>query len=235
VSSDYWVNLKYWRDLEFWNKSVDRDAQYSDGNDFTGIWFPKLGLAFDPKTGRANISPSRLAVQSVSDSRFQLAGTVRSQNNFGKLIEAAQPWRLSYLTRGTYDDGWLKPGKAATIRLFSSPGQSRPRIYYLSLQIWAPDDVASRPFEVRSDPGRFRGAASGSRTEFVNNFPVCVPPNGFADVQITANGASTIPGDLGTLAGLLQERVGSIYLADASVSDNLGGTCRIGSGGASAR
>src|SRR4029077_12298024 len=78
VSTDYFVSLRYWRDLEFWNKSVDRDTQFGDPAryDYTGVWFPKLGLTFDPATGRASISPSRLVVQSVTDTRFQLAGTV---------------------------------------------------------------------------------------------------------------------------------------------------------------
>ena len=227
VSTDYFVSLRYWRDLEFWNKSVDRDAQFGDpaGYDYTGVWFPKLGLTFDPATGRASISPSRLVVQSVTDTRFQLAGTVQSENQFGKLIDADQPWRLSYLTRGAYDDGWLMPGRPATIRLFPSPGQRGSRIHYLNLQIWAPRDVASRPYEVRSNLRRLRRVASNSRTEYVNALPVCVPANGYADVRIAARGASAIPADLSTLPGPTQERIGSIFLADASVSDDLGGPC----------
>ena len=69
-----------------------------------------------------------------------------------------------------------------------------------------------------------------SNTSFVNALPVCVPADGFADVRIDAQGASTIPGDVSTLDGSLQERQGSIFIADASVSDNLGSSCRPGKG-----
>jgi hypothetical protein len=226
VSTDFWVNLQYWRDLEFWNKSVDRSAQVDGAYDYTGIWFPKLGLTFDAKTGKANISPSRYAVQSITDTRFQLAGVSRTQSQFANLIEADQPWHATYLTRGTYDDGWLEPGKAATIRLFPADGQRGPRVRYLNLQLWAPENVDSRPFEVRSNLRDYRGVASVSNTSFVNALPVCVPANGYADVRIDAQGASAIPGDVSTLDGSLQGRLGSVFLADASVSDDLGGACR---------
>ena len=118
VSTDYFVTLRYWRDLEFWNKSVERDAEFptTAPYSFTGIWFPKLTLGFDPTTGRASISPTRYAVQSVDDSRFQLAGNVQNVTGPAELIDADMPWRASFLTFGTYDDGWLKPKRPAVIR-----------------------------------------------------------------------------------------------------------------------
>ena len=228
VSTDFWVNLQYWRDLEFWNKSVDRSAQYDGAYDYTGVWFPKLRLTIDPQTGNANISPSRYAVQSITDTRFQLAGVGRSQSQFGNLIEADRPWHVSYLTRGTYDDGWLRPGKPASIRLFPADGQRGPRVHYLSLQFWAPENVDSRPFDVRSNLRDYHGVASVSNTSFVNALPVCVPADGYADVRIDAQGASAIPGDVSTLDGSLSQRQGSIFIADASVSDDLGPSCRPG-------
>lgn len=229
VSTDFWVNEKYWRDTEFWNKSVVRDAQYPDRSpyEFTGIWFPKLGLAIDPATGKVSISPTPLVVQSVTDSRFQIAGNVQAENPSGRLIDADRPWRVSFLTLDTYDDGWMKPHTPATIRLYPFPGQRRPRIHYLSLQIWAPTDIARRPFSVRSNLDLYRGAASNSRTTYVNAIPVCVPASGNAVVSVTAAGDSTIPGDLSSLEGSLGRRRGSIFLADASVSDDLGRPCRV--------
>jgi hypothetical protein len=230
VSTDYWVNLQYWRDIEFWNKSVDRAAEFPNAApyDFTGIWFPKLGLAFDQNSGRANVSPTRYVVQSIGDSRFQIAGNVQSLNQYAQLIDADHPWRAAFLTLGTYDDGWLKPNTQATIRVFPVPGQRGPRILSLTLQIWAPTNIVNRPFSIRSNADRYRGVASNSRTTFVNSFLVCVPPGGHADVSIRATGASTIPGDLSSLQGSLGQRLGSIYIADASVSNNIGSRCTVG-------
>jgi hypothetical protein len=227
VSTDYFVTLDYWRDLEFWNKSVERDAEFPTTAPYssTGIWFPKLTLGFDPTTGRASISPTRYAVQSVDDSRFQLAGNVQNVTGPGELIDADMPWRASFLTFGTYDDGWLKPNRPAVIRLFPTPGDTRPRIHILNLQVWAPSDVARRPFSVRSNEAVYRGIASNAGTTFVNALHVCVPANGYADVSVTAPASSAIPGDLSSLQGSLGTRLGSIFLADASVSDNVGAVC----------
>jgi len=227
VSTDYFVNLDYWRDIEFWNKSVDRNVEYPDTGpyDFTGIWFPKLALTFDPRNGRANISPSDLVVQSVTDTRFQIAGNVQAQDNSANLIDADVPWRASFLTLHAYDDGWLKPHAPAIIRIFPSVGQRRPLTHYLYLQVWAPADIAERSFLVRSNLGAYRGAASGTHTTVVNSFPVCVPAAGYADVSVSSSADSAIPGDLSSLDGSLQTRTGSIYLADAAISNNLGGPC----------
>jgi hypothetical protein len=226
VSSDYLVSERYWRDLEFWNKSVDRDVDYpSEPYDFTGIWFPKLDLSFDPRDGRASVSPSRYVVQAITDVRFGLAGVVKDQDpQGGQLIEADLPWRASFLTFGTYDDGWLKPHTPAVVRVFPAPGQKRARIRYLTLQFQAPSGIAARRFTVRSNVKTLRGSVTDLRTTFVDSFPVCVPARGSSEVTVTARGASTIPGDLSSYASSLGSRIGSIYMADASVN-NLGPEC----------
>jgi hypothetical protein len=229
VSTDYFVNLKYWRDIEFWNKSVDRNVEYPDTGpyDYTGVWFPKQRLTFDPRTGAASDSPSRYAVQSITDTRLGLDGTVVGQDpNNANLIDVHQPWRASFLTFGTYDDGWLEPGKPAVIRVYSLPGQRQARQRILSLQIWAPSGVDARPFVVRSNQATIRRVADvDAGTTFLNDIPVCVPPHGYADVTVSARGSSVIPGDQSSYAGSLGQRVGSIYLADASASNYLADKC----------
>jgi hypothetical protein len=227
VSTDYWVNLEYWRDIEFWNKSVDRSAQYQSTAlyDFTGTWFPKLTLAFNPTTGLANMSPTRYVVQSVGDSRFQVAGNVTVVNEFGQLIDAERPWHAAFITLGAYDDGWMKPHTPATIRVFPARGQRQPRLLYLNLQFWAPANVSHRAFTVRSNVDDHSGKVSDSQTTFVNALAVCVPASGYADVSIRSAGFSTIPGDLSNLQAFLGHRLGSIHLADASVSNDIGPVC----------
>ena len=80
VSSEYLVSERYWRRCwTFWNTSVDRVIFYAPASyKFTGIWFPKIALSFNPQNGLANVSPTRYAVQNVTDVRFGLAGTARA-------------------------------------------------------------------------------------------------------------------------------------------------------------
>jgi hypothetical protein len=227
VSTDYLVSERYWRDLEFWNKSVDREIDYPPAPYyFTGIWFPKQKLSFNLNNGLANVSPSKYVVENVTEVRFGLAGTVREQDQEGgELVETDLPWRASYLTSGTYDDGWLKPGSPVTVRVFAAPGQKGARIRYLSVQFHAPNGIAARPYEVRSNAKQVHGDVTDTQTTFLNSFPVCVPASGHSDVTVTAHGTSTIPGDMSGYQTSLGTRTGSLYMADASVNNDVGPTC----------
>jgi hypothetical protein len=226
VSTDYLVSEKYWRDLEFWNKSVDREVEYPPAPyNFTGIWFPKPTLSFNSRNGEANISPSKYVVQAITDVRFGLAGTVKDQDpDGGDLVAVDVPWRASFETFGTYDDGWLRPNSPAIIRVFAAPAQRRPRIRYLSLQLHAPRGIAARPYQVRSNVEQLHGIVTDTQTMFLNSIPVCVPASGHADVTITADGTSTIPGDMSSYLTSLGTRQGSLFMTDGSVN-NLGPVC----------
>jgi hypothetical protein len=57
---------------------------------------------------------------------------------------------------------------------------------------------------------------------------VCVPRRGHSDVSVTADGSSTIPGDLSSNAASAVTRQGSIQLRDISVSDDIGPACTPG-------
>jgi hypothetical protein len=227
VSRDYYVSLRYWRDLEFWNRSVRRDAEYpsADQYAYTGVWFPKVTLGIDPATGTVSRTLTPDVVQAVTETRFRIAGTVQVQTPEVMVIRAARPWRLSWMTTGLYDDGWMRPSTPATIRVFASPGQRRPLAYLLTLQLTAPDGITSRDFTVTSNLETLRGAAHGGETTFENALKVCVPPGGYADVSVGARGASQIPGDLADQSTIGGSRVGSIDLEDISVSDNTDGPC----------
>ena len=229
VSSAYFVSLRYWRDFEFWNKSVDRTVYFADDHAyrFTGNNFPRQELRIDPLTGAVNTSLTRYVAQSVTESRFRIAGSVRMQTQEVMLIDAPLPWRASWLTVGPYDDGWLKPAVAARIRIFPAVGQREPRIQRLTLQISTADGVTGRPFVTVSNLARFAGVAAGGTTSAVNSLPVCVPADGYADVRVSAEGSSPIPGDLSSLDASQAQREGSIYLADISVSDDIGPRCKV--------
>jgi hypothetical protein len=226
VSSAWFVSLNYWRDLEFWNKSVDRDAAYPSTGQYayTGIWFPKLNLAFNPTTGSGALSPSRYVVQSVTESRFRVAGRVLTQTQAALLIDAPRPWRLAWMTFGATDDGWLTPGVIARIRVFAtSPSRGRAT-YSLTLQIGAPDGVSGRPFTVASNLRHVTETATASDSTTLT-VPVCVARGRYSDVTVKAAGDSAIPGDLSSLAAASEPRQGSIQLRDISVSDDIGPAC----------
>ncbi len=230
VSSDYFVSLDYWRNLEFWNKSVTRDAEYPSAGEYsaTGIWFPRLLLSVNTGTGTVAQSPSPYVVQSVNESRFRIAGNIQVQTQQALLIDATRPWRLSWMTFGLSDDGWLQSRAPARIRVFSLAGQKEARTLEVSLQIQVPGGVSGRPFRVRTNLAHFAGIASDTQTTFVNSVPVCVPAHGHADVTLAAVGLSGIPSDLGgPPPSEASSRVGSIDLADTSVSDNVGPPCKI--------
>lgn len=229
VSSAYFVSLRYWRDFEFWNKSASRTAYVGDpyAYRFTGNNFPRQELRIDPLTGAVNTSLTRYVAQSVTESRFRIAGSVRVQTQEVMLIDAPSPWRASWLTLGPYDDGWLPPGVPARIRIFPTTGQREPRIQRLTLQISTADGITGRPFVAVSNLTRFAGVAAGGTTSAVNSLPVCVPADGYADVLVSAEGSSPIPGDLSSLDASQKQREGSIYLADISVSDDIGPRCTV--------
>ena len=229
VSTDYLVSLDYWRNLEFWNKSVTRDAEFPSTEEFagTGIWFPKLLLSVNERTGAVGGSPTTFVVQSVNESRFRIAGNVQVQTQQALLIDAPRPWRLSWMTFGLDDDGWLRPRAPARLRVFSLANQKGSRILDLSLQIQAPGGVIDRPFEVRTNLRDDRDTVSDGSTAFVNSLPVCVPAHGYADVTISASGESQIDPDLGgPPPSVSPTRLASVNLADTSVSDNVGPPCR---------
>ena len=227
IGENYFQTQQYWRDLEFWNVSVDRDVHLGspDRFDFTGLWFPKQLLRFDPRTGLADRSPTPYAVEALKEDRFRLAGTVVASTPQALLIHAKRPWRADWITFGLYDDGWTKPETPARVRVFAQPGQKQPILRYLTFQIWAPDGVASRPFTVRSNLQVRRGVAGGA-TAFVNGLRVCVPAHGFTDVALDVSGSSTIPGDLATLSESESSRQGGVFLAQIALADDLGGACR---------
>jgi hypothetical protein len=226
INENWFQTQQYWRDLEFWNASIVRDAHAPSAGTFgfTGLWFPKIVLSFDPRTGAANASPSPYVVEALKESRFRVSGRVVASTSDAFLIRAPQPWHADWITSGLYDDGWTMPHTTAHVRVFAFPGQTRPTLRYLSFQIWAPGGVTNRPFIVRSNLQTARGAA-GSATAFVNAVHVCVPPRGFADVSLSTPDSSTIPGDLASQAQSQGSRQGGVFLAQIALADDLGGRC----------
>jgi hypothetical protein len=228
ISSDFFVSLRYWRDIEFWNRSVQRNAEYPSSGQYayTGVWFPKTTLRINRATGAIDTPLAPNVVQAVTDSRLRVAGDVKVQTPEVFLIRTARPWRAQWITTGLYDDGWMKPHTPARIRIYAVPGQRRPLTHILSLQLKAPDGVTTRPFAVTTNIDSVRGKVTSSATTSVNVIRVCVPPRGYTSAIVRAPGVSQIPGDASDQATIDSPRLGSIYLADISVSDYTVGRCK---------
>jgi hypothetical protein len=222
VSSAYFVNQRVWRDYEFWNKSVDRDIQQPERSFlYTGPTFPELYPRFDPETGASSVSPAPFVLQADQESRFRIAGTVRALREV-MLIDAAMPWRLDWLSRGLYPDGWTRPHETAYIRVFGVPGQKGAVTRTLSLAFRPPEETDSRVVRLASnlDHGEVRADQAGTARATVR---VCVPEGRYADVRVRADGASEIPPDLRYAEGAT--RRGGVLVAEVALADEIGGPC----------
>ena len=220
--SRYWfASEQYWRDFEWWNKSVVRDVQYPEAGrfEYTGIWFPKLYISFDPRTGVADRSPTPWAVQSLGETRFRLSGATGNDRNGVRLIHAGRRWRADWLTLGAYDDGWTMPGVATRVRVFARPGQRGPLIRYLTIHVAEP---TGRPVTIASNLEAWDGDAPARHT-----VQVCVPARGFADVRLASHEAGPIPGDQRDAQNAqFGTRRGGVHIGDIALADETGGPCR---------
>ena len=225
LPGEYWASVADWWDLEFWNRSVVRSAHFPGQYEFTPSTFPKVFLTFDPRTGAASESPTPYVALSDKETRFRISGRVVSNNRGTLLIEAEQPWRSDWLTFGLYDDGWTKPGVPATVRVYATPGQRRAVTRYISLGVRAPDDIATRDFELTSG-GESRQAQAGNGPTAHETVVVCVPPGGFGRVGIRSVANSPVYGDMRDPSSIGEYRVGGVLLTQIALADEVGPPCR---------
>jgi hypothetical protein len=226
VSSDWFVNAQRWVDFEFFNKSIQRVVRVDAGGqddpfDYIGIWFPKLTLHPDPNTGAIASSPTRWVVQSVKETRLRIAGPAKLYAADSMLIDAGDHWRLAWRTSGLYDDGWTRPDRPMSMRVYASRGQRRPVLRVVSLVLRAP--VGQRR-AVTLGSGRNSIHLVATESDTTQNVDVCVPPNGYGELRMTVEGSSAAPGDLATLATSELPRRAGIFIASLS-ADNVGGNC----------
>ncbi len=218
---NYWENVAYWWNVEFWNASVQRAAVYEDAFTGTPETFPTIDLAFDPTTGRANVSPSGLVVQGISETRFGLAGTGLGEDRGALLLRPERPWRANWLGLGFYRDGWTIPKVVGTIRIFAAPGQTERRRRYVTVSLRAPRDVPPRGFTVSSNADAWRGDADAHGTS--KQISVCVPPNGFADVRVSVPRYSPIYGDPRSEQSFVSyARSGGVLVTGIALADEVG-------------
>jgi hypothetical protein len=229
TSSKWFVSQRVWRDYEWWNKSIDRDVHYGGPGifEYTGIWFPKLYIHFNPTTGAADMSPSKYVLSADQETRFHIAGTAKVVHSDVILTDAYEPWRADWLSFGLYDDGWTKPGVAVRVRVFANPGQRGPVTRFVTFQAQPPQPVAERPFTVTSNLETRQEDASNTHTTLVQSVRVCVPPRGFAEVRLTTPDSSYIPGDQRDEASSEIERQGGLFINEIALAGEVGPACRV--------
>jgi hypothetical protein len=215
ITGDYWSSAAYWWDLQFWNESVDAVAGIPGQFEWTPSTFPKLALRFD-RLGRASSSRAGYVIQAVGDTRFHLAGVVVINNRNVFLVRPELPWRADWSASGLYNDGWTRPDMAARISVYPYPGQAGPVERRLTVSVFAPAGVASRPFSL----GKTTNVAGPN--EVSQDVTVCVPMDRPAQVTLRVRGSSPVPADTSTLVTFAQPRRGGvdvsrIYLSGAVV------------------
>jgi hypothetical protein len=215
---NYWENVAYWWNVEFWNASVQRAVTYEQAFTGTPETFPKTELTFDRTTGRANVSPSVYVVQGIAETRFRLAGAELGQDRGVALIAVDRPWRATWLAFDLYRDGWTVPKVVGKVRVFATPGQTAATMRFLTISIRGPNDVPPRPFRVDSNASNWAAEAGDQPTS--NQISVCVPPRGFADVQVHAPRYSPIYGDPRSEASFVSyARSGGVLVTGIALAD----------------
>jgi hypothetical protein len=222
--SDYWASAAFWWDAEFWNASVDRTAGVPGEFEWTPSTFPKLDLRLD-RIGRSSISRPGDVLQALGDTRFHLAGTVVMLNRGVFLVEPERPWRADWSTSGLFDDGWTRPGAVAHIHVYPYPGQGTPVTRTVTVSLFAPSGVTTRPFALSSNLGAASGAAGPN--EVSQEIAVCVPPDRPADARLSVIGSSLVAGDLRTPETFSSPRRAGAFVSRIYLSGAVGAACQV--------
>jgi hypothetical protein len=188
-SLQYGPTAIQWWDVEFWNNAATQAFVSRRGPDrFTYTPFPTRRLTFDWETGRAVelMEAPGYVVAAQRDTRFRIAGKVRASQQGLDLIRGDEvPYRAVWQTTGLDEDGWLRPLRLATLRVYAQ--NNRAETLELTIAVHAaPSGLAH--YKLRAGAlVRTRTIAAGSAsTERVR---VCVSPGVPADVTLTGESA----------------------------------------------
>jgi hypothetical protein len=190
-SPQFATDALLWWDVEFWNRTVG-ETLVGPNRNFSYAPFPNRALHPDWATGavpRTATAP-QFVVFSPSDARFRLAGPTHAENLGLRVILADRPYRLDWMTRGLDIDGWQRPGRPATLRVYSPA--DRAELVDLNVTLGSPPD-APADYTVEAGATRRAGrlATGTAQTETV---PVCVPARSHADVALRSTSRARIPG-----------------------------------------
>jgi hypothetical protein len=198
ISRDWGQSAIQWWDAEFWNNRVQGAFVVSERN-WTYTPFPSttLRLRFDTGRFRQTDDAPPYVLAAPNDSRFGLVGKQAAANSGLVVRQVDRPYRARWASRGLDIDGWTRPGRTATIRVYALPGEAT-RLHEVTALLDAPPE-AGGPVSYRL--GDARGTvAPGERSQATTS--VCVPSGGHADLTLAAGTSARIAGPpLGPQAG----------------------------------
>jgi len=193
----------YWWEAEFWNKDVDRVLRVDSGPTFTP--FPADDVSVDYTSGTLRGSqPSDYLVVSPGESRFHVLEAARVADGRPlQLVRVRRPYRLEWATRGVSADGWTRPGKAVTVRVYAHRRAARRTIVVtLAASRFSPKPIGFR-LRTRGDEVRGGVDPGGARPPIA--LSVCLPAESHADLKLTTAGHARIPD--GRIVGLHLEQI----------------------------
>jgi hypothetical protein len=189
VSRDWGQSAVAWWDAEFWNNTIQPTYVGSNGH-FTYAPFPSRVLRIGPDGVVAGTENApKLVLAALTDSRFGFAGKRLATNVGMTLGKLPRPWRATWLSQGLYPDGWIRPGRPASIRVFAEQGNPTEKVK-LAVTLDSPPE-AQRSVSYRV------GTATGSLAPSVRAVAetiVCVPAGGHADVPVQSEPTAVIAG-----------------------------------------
>lgn len=190
LSRDWGQSAIQWWDAEFWNNSTRRAFVAPDGT-YTYTPFPSSVLQLDFATGRfartGDAPPFVLAAP--NDARFGLAGKQTASNVGLILRQVDRPYRAQWATTGLDSDGWTRPGRPATIRLYADPGAPAQAPTVTVLLDAPPEAGEPVSFRIGNQTGTI---APGTRAQPAQT--VCIPAKGHADLTLDADRSAAIAG-----------------------------------------
>jgi hypothetical protein len=179
LGREWFASAITWWDVEFWNARVERAYVFRGRFGYTPETFPLEPIAVDYETGAVTGDVTPFVVRSILDSRFGLAGTVVSTRGDVEVVQVALPPRAAWATRGLDADGWTRPDRPTTLRVYGDG------LIAVRLAMGVPTLDAPRGYDLGG--ARVGYLASNETREL--QFEVCAG-DGHADVPIRILGSS---------------------------------------------
>jgi hypothetical protein len=178
LGDQWFASAILWWDVEFWNKRVARGYLFRGRFGYTPETFPPDTLAVDFATGAVSGEVTPYVVRSNLDARFGLAGQVVATRDVVEVVQVELPARLAWATRGLDPDGWTRPNRPATLRVYGEG------VVAVSMSLGVPSIGAPRGYDLGGP--RVGYLARGETREL--QFEVCAQ-GGHADLPIRVLGA----------------------------------------------